>query len=159
MLTAFNIDLISINWTLININSMKIKKHSHLRQILAVGIVTQTGAYFFLASGVPRLGSSDSAIATFAMEQAAAAAAANTSSLLPLLLLLSSLFLNSMLTFSAFDDAALATTMRPPLFALVAAGFLAMLVGSNEAAAMVIEAMFAADFVASDFSVDTKWVN
>lgn len=158
MLTAFNIDLISINWTLININSMKIKKHSHLRQILAVGIVTQTGAYFFLASGVPRLGSSDSAIATFAMEQAAAAAAANTSSLLPLLLL-SSLFLNSMLTFSAFDDAALATTMRPPLFALVAAGFLAMLVGSNEAAAMVIEAMFAADFVASDFSVDTKWVN
>lgn len=158
MLTAFNIDLISINWTLININSMKIKKHSHLRQILAVGIVTQTGAYFFLASGVPRLGSSDSAIATFAMEQAAAAAAANTSSLLPLLLL-SSLFLNSMLTFSAFDDAALATTMRPPLFALVAAGFLAMLVGSIEAAAMVIEAMFAADFVASDFSVDTKWVN
>lgn len=158
MLTAFNIDLISINWTLININSMKIKKHSHLRQILAVGIVTQIGAYFFLASGVPRLGSSDSAIATFAMEQAAAAAAANTSSLLPLLLL-SSLFLNSMLTFSAFDDAALATTMRPPLFALVAAGFLAMLVGSNEAAAMVIEAMFAADFVASDFSVDTKWVN
>lgn len=158
MLTAFDIDLISINWTLININSMKIKKHSHLRQILAVGIVTQTGAYFFLASGVPRLGSSDSAIATFAMEQAAAAAAANTSSLLPLLLL-SSLFLNSMLTFSAFDDAALATTMRPPLFALVAAGFLAMLVGSNEAAAMVIEAMFAADFVASDFSVDTKWVN
>lgn len=158
MLTAFNIDLISINWTLININSMKIKKHSHLRQILAVGIVTQTGAYFFLASGVPRLGSSDSAIATFAMEQAAAAAAANTSSLLPLLLL-SSLFLNSMLTFSAFDDAALATAMRPPLFALVAAGFLAMLVGSIEAAAMVIEAMFAADFVASDFSVDTKWVN
>lgn len=158
MLTAFNIDLISINWTLININSMKIKKHSQLRQILAVGIVTQTGAYFFLASGVPRLGSSDSAIATVAMEQAAAAAAANTSSLLPLLLL-SSLFLNSMLTFSAFDDAALATTMRPPLFALVAAGFLAMLVGSNEAAAMVIEAMFAADFVASDFSVDTKWVN
>lgn len=158
MLTAFNIDLISINWTLININSMKIKKHSHLRQILAVGIVTQTGAYFFLASGVPRLGSSGSAIATFAMEQAAAAAAANTSSLLPLLLL-SSLFLNSMLTFSAFDDAALATTMRPPLFALVAAGFLAMLVGSIEAAAMVIEAMFAADFVASDFSVDTKWVN
>lgn len=158
MLTAFDIDLISINWTLININSMKIKKHSHLRQILAVGIVTQTGAYFFLASGVPRLGSSDSAIATFAMEQAAAAAAANTSSLLPLLLL-SSLFLNSMLTFSAFDDAALATTMRPPLFALVAAGFLAMLVGSIEAAAMVIEAMFAADFVASDFSVDTKWVN
>lgn len=158
MLTAFNIDLISINWTLININSMKIKKLSHLRQILAVGIVTQTGAYFFLASGVPRLGSSDSAIATFAMEQAAAAAAENTSSLLPLLLL-SSLFLNSMLTFSAFDDAALATTMRPPLFALVAAGFLAMLVGSNEAAAMVIEAMFAADFVASDFSVDTKWVN
>ena len=158
MLTAFNIDLISINWTLININSMKIKKLSHLRQILAVGIVTQTGAYFFLASGVPRLGSSDSAIATFATEQAAAAAAANTSSLLPLLLL-SSLFLNSMLTFSAFDDAALATTMRPPLFALVAAGFLAMLVGSNEAAAMVIEAMFAADFVASDFSVDTKWVN
>lgn len=119
-----------------------------MRQILAVGIVTQIGAYFFLASGVPGLGSS--AIATFAMEQpaAAAAAAANTSSLLPLLLL-SSLFLNSMLTFSAFDDEALATTMRPPLFTLAAAGFLAMLVGSNEAAAMVIEAMFPADFVFS----------
>lgn len=56
-----------------------------MRQILAVGNETQIGAYFFLASGVPRFGSW-SAIATLAREHAAAAAAANTRSLLFVLL-------------------------------------------------------------------------
>ncbi|KAJ8449463.1 hypothetical protein Cgig2_002260 [Carnegiea gigantea] len=55
------------------------------KKILAVGNETQIGAYFFLASGVPRFGSS-SAIATLAREHAAAAAAANTRSLLFVLL-------------------------------------------------------------------------
>ncbi|NMR96168.1 hypothetical protein HKB01_02600 [Vibrio parahaemolyticus] len=54
-----------------------------MRQMLAVGLVTQTGAYFFLASGVPGLGSSATAIP--ATEQTAAAAAANIKFLLPLL--------------------------------------------------------------------------
>ena len=33
-----------------------------MRQILAVGMVTQIGAYFFLAAGVPGFGSSATAI-------------------------------------------------------------------------------------------------
>ncbi|CAI9785753.1 unnamed protein product [Fraxinus pennsylvanica] len=64
---------------------------SQLRQMRAVGIVTQIGAYFFLASGVPGLGMS--AMATLAMEHAAAAAAtANIKSLLVLLFLSSTIF-------------------------------------------------------------------
>lgn len=55
----------------------------HLWQMLAVGMVTQMGAYFFLASGVPGFGSSAKATPqAAAAEQAAAAAAANTMSLL-----------------------------------------------------------------------------
>ncbi|KAH0872532.1 hypothetical protein HID58_069894, partial [Brassica napus] len=46
------------------------------------GIVTQTGAYFFLAASVPLLGSSSSAMATLAKEHTAAAAAVNIRSLL-----------------------------------------------------------------------------
>lgn len=72
---------------------------SHLRQMRAVGIVTQTGAYFFLASGVPGFGSS-SAMAILAMEQAAAAAAANTNSLLPLFSSFTSTFFSSILGLS-----------------------------------------------------------
>ncbi|PKI60179.1 hypothetical protein CRG98_019367 [Punica granatum] len=56
-----------------------------LRQTLAVGIVTQMGAYFFLASGVPRFGSS-SASAAPAMAATAVVAAAKTKSRRPLTL-------------------------------------------------------------------------
>lgn len=80
-----------------------------LRQIRAVGIVTQTGAYFSLASFEPRFGSS--AMAALAMEHAAAAAAANIRSLLPLLLLLL-LFFISKLPFSPSGALEALATMR-----------------------------------------------
>ena len=102
----------------------------------AVGIVTQIGAYFFLASGVPRLGSS-SAMATLAMEQAAAAAAANIKSLLPLLL--SSLFFISTLTLSVALEAL--ATMSPPRGAVE--GCLAMVEPVRNGAVMVMDAISA----------------
>ncbi|CAL9162101.1 unnamed protein product [Musa hybrid cultivar] len=49
----------------------------HLRQIFAVGMVTQIGAYFFFASGVPGLGSSSAFAIPWPMAHAAAAAAAS----------------------------------------------------------------------------------
>lgn len=75
----------------------------------AVGIVTQTGAYFFLAAGVPRSGSS--AMATLAMEHAAAAAAAKIKSLLPLLLSSLLLFISTV-PFSASGALEAWATMR-----------------------------------------------
>lgn len=83
-----------------------------LRQIRAVGIVTQIGAYFFLASGDPLFGS-PSAMATLATENAAAAAAAKNKSLLPLLLSSLLLFLNSKLVFSPSVVLEPLATMRP----------------------------------------------
>ncbi|GMH07645.1 hypothetical protein Nepgr_009485 [Nepenthes gracilis] len=71
----------------------------------AVGIVTQTGKYFFLASGLPGFGSG-SAMATLAMEHAAAAAAANTRSLL---FALPSSFLSVLLSPESATLVALAT--------------------------------------------------
>lgn len=69
-------------------------RNSQQRQMRAVGLVTQTAAYFFLASTVPRFGSS--ANTTLATEQAAAAATANIKFLRVLmLLLLSSLAISS----------------------------------------------------------------
>ncbi|KAJ6750780.1 hypothetical protein OIU85_001328 [Salix viminalis] len=116
----------------------KLEEKSSARSIRAVGIVTQIGAYFFLASGVPRLGSS-SAMATLAMEQAAAAAAANIKSLLPLLL--SSLFFTSTLTPSVVLEA-LAT--MSPLRGVVVEGCLAMAEPARNEAVMVMDAISAA---------------
>lgn len=116
-------------------------KGSQLRQILAVGIVTQTGAYFFLASAVPRLGSS-SPIATFATEQAAAAAAAaaaaKINSLLPLL---PSCFIISKLALSPWS-ALVALAAITPLRAALEGSLvkLELELGRREAV-MLIEAM------------------
>lgn len=106
-----------------------------LRHILAVGMVTQTGAYFFLAASVPLLGSS-SANATLAKEHTAAAAAVNTRSLL--IFMLCSWFLFSKLVVFSLVEAL--TTVRlllllPEMFA----GSLEM-VGRNEDV-MVIDAI------------------
>ncbi|CAL5433949.1 unnamed protein product [Camellia sinensis] len=112
----------------------------HLRQMRAVGIVTQTGAYFFLASGVPRCGSS--ATDTFTTDHTAAAAAANTRSLLPALLLLlfsllSFLKLTLSLTFEAL--AIITPRLRPPW--PVVEGGLVVATLWKEAAVIVMEAI------------------
>lgn len=74
----------------------------------AVGIVTQTGPYFFLASGVPRFGSS-SANTIFAKEiDAAAANALKTKSLLPSCRLLIATFSLSL----EFEHARIASARR-----------------------------------------------
>ncbi|MFS7914880.1 hypothetical protein Hanom_Chr02g00158771 [Helianthus anomalus] len=76
----------------------------------AVGIVMQTGAYFFLAASVPRFGSSSSANATLATDNTAKPATANIMSLRPLPALFS-----STTTFSApatFDPLAITTNPR-----------------------------------------------
>lgn len=107
------------------------------RQILAVGIVTQTGAYFFLASAVPRLGSS-SPIATFATEQAAAAAAAKINSLLPLL---PSCFIISKLALSPWSALVALATIAPLRAALEGSLVKLELELGRREAVMLIEAM------------------
>ncbi|CAE5968013.1 unnamed protein product [Arabidopsis arenosa] len=102
------------------------------RQILAVGIVTQTCAYFFLAASVPRLGSSSSAMATLAKEQTAAAAAVNMRSLLIVVLLCS---LTSKLGVLSLVEALTTESLRP----LVAEGSLAT--AGRKVAVMVIDAI------------------
>ncbi|CAL9084638.1 unnamed protein product, partial [Musa textilis] len=58
----------------------------HLWQILAVGMVTHIGAYFFFASNVPAFGSSSAtALPRPPTAHTAAAAAANITALLPAL--------------------------------------------------------------------------
>jgi hypothetical protein len=111
---------------------------TQLRQILAVGIVTQTGAYFFLASGVPLFGSS-SAIATPPTEQtaAAAAAAANIKFLLPFLL--SSFSFSYLTIFSPSTDWTALTT------SLLGVAMVDRLVTAGQPrieAVMVIDAIF-----------------
>lgn len=104
------------------------KKSIHLRQIRAVGIVTQTGAYFFLASGVPGFGSS--ATATLAMDHAAAAAAAvDTKSLLPLPLLCFTCI--SYLDCSPSESEEALATTRPRR--AVAGGLVVVVMVENEA--------------------------
>lgn len=109
-----------------------------MRQILAVGIVTQTGAYFFLASILPRLGST--AMAMLAKEHAAAAAAAKTNSLLPLLLSsLATIFSPS--TFEAFAT----TRLRRAMVGVAVGDCFEMEAAAeparNEAAVMVMDAI------------------
>lgn len=94
----------------------------------AVGIVKQTGAYFFLASEVPRFGSS--AMAALAAEHAAAA---TTTNIMSLLLLLSS--------FTIFSDSIEALTITTPRRGVVVGSCLpAAALPKNEVTVMV-EAM------------------
>lgn len=94
---------------------------------------------FFLASGVPRFGSTATAIP--ATEQTAAAAAANTKSLLPLLL---SFFVSQLTTFTFSPSAPLAPFVMTSLRLVAATGErLARVDPPSKEDVMVIEAIFA----------------